>query len=105
MSSSRPTVSPISLPELSPGAGAGRTPEIEAIAHVTFEVSVVAGFARLSLGELDALRPGSVVTLDRGPEAAADLFVNGVRAGSGDVIVLDDHLAARVAEVGPPERQ
>lgn len=104
MSPSRPTVSPVSLPDFAPASGGGTPRELETLADLTLTVSVVAGTARLSLGELDALRPGSMVLLDRSPEASADVFVNGVRAGCADVVVLDEHLAARIAELAAPER-
>ncbi len=97
------TVAPVALPELRPtGAGAQRS--IDVLADVEATVSIVAGRARLTLAEAANLRPGSVVALDRGPEATVDILVNDHLAARGDVIVIDDHFAARIAELTPPRR-
>ncbi len=98
-----PTVAPVALPELRP-TGAGSSRPVDVLADVEATVSIVAGRARLTLAEIANLRPGSVVPLDRGPEATVDILVNDHPAARGDVIVIDDHFAARVAELTPPRR-
>lgn len=62
-------------------------------------VSVVLGRASLTLAELEALEPGDLVKLDRAPDATVDLYVNGVHAAEGDVIVIDDQVAARIGQL------
>ena len=62
-------------------------------------VSVVLGRASLTLAELEELQPGDLVRLDRAPDATVDLFVNGVHTAEGDVIVIDDHVAARIGQL------
>jgi flagellar motor switch/type III secretory pathway protein FliN len=62
-------------------------------------VSVVLGKASLTLAELESLEPGDLVRLDRAPDATVDLFINGVHAAEGDVIVIDDHVAARIGQL------
>ncbi len=98
-----PTVAPVALPELRP-TGTGSSRPVDVLADVEATVSIVAGRARLTLAEVAGLRPGSVVPLDRGPEATVDILVNDHPAARGDVIVIDDHFAARVAELTPPRR-
>ena len=45
------------------------------------------------------IQPGDLVRLDRAPDATVDLFVNGVHAAEGDVIVIDDQVAARIGHL------
>jgi flagellar motor switch/type III secretory pathway protein FliN len=68
-------------------------------------VSVVLGKASITLAELEGLEPGDLVRLDRAPDATVDLFINGVHAAEGDVIVIDDHVAARIGQLhlGPDD--
>ena len=104
MQTSQPaTVAPVALPELRAIGSTGSRP-LTALADVEATVSIVAGRARLTLAEVAALEPGSIVPLDRGPEATVDILVNDHPAARGDVIVIDDHFAARVAELTPPRR-
>lgn len=98
-----PTVAPVALPELR-ATGSATSRPITALADVDATVSIVAGRARLTLAEVAALQPGSVIPLDRGPEATVEILVNDHPAARGDVIVIDDHFAARVAELTPPRR-
>lgn len=62
-------------------------------------VSVVLGKASMTIAEFEDLRPGDLVRLDRAPDATVDLFVNGVHAAEGDVIVIDDQVAARIGHL------
>jgi flagellar motor switch/type III secretory pathway protein FliN len=62
-------------------------------------VSVVLGKASMTIAEFEDLQPGDLVRLDRAPDATVDLFVNGVHAAEGDVIVIDDQIAARIGHL------
>lgn len=62
-------------------------------------VSVVLGKASMTIAEFEDLQPGDLVRLDRAPDATVDLFVNGVHAAEGDVIVIDDQVAARIGHL------
>ena len=62
-------------------------------------VSVVLGKASMTIAEFESLEPGDLIRLDRAPDATVDLFINGVHAAEGDVIVIDDHVAARIGHL------
>ncbi len=62
-------------------------------------VSVVLGTASMTVADFENLRPGDLVKLDRAPDATVDLFINGVHAAEGDVIVIDDQVAARIGHL------
>ncbi len=62
-------------------------------------VSVVLGNASMTISEFEGLAPGDLVRLDRAPDATVDLFINGVHAAEGDVIVIDEQVAARIGHL------
>jgi flagellar motor switch protein FliN/FliY len=58
------------------------------------------GRTRMALGRAVALAPGEVVELDAAVDDPVTIFVNGVRLGSGHLVVGDDgEWAFRVLEV------
>lgn len=94
-----PTVSPVVLPEFGPAIPRGDvTRPLSGMDEVPVTVSVVAGRAQMTMHDVERLEPGSVVELDRLPEDSAEVFVNGVLAATGDVVVVDGVLAARIGE-------
>nr|WP_281430401.1 FliM/FliN family flagellar motor switch protein [Salinicola acroporae] len=54
------------------------------------------GRLELSLGELRQLGEGSVLPLERRPERAVDLVVNGRRMGRGRLIAIGDAIGVQV---------
>jgi flagellar motor switch protein FliN/FliY len=70
-----------------------------AIDAVPLEVTAVAGRATLSVRQLAALDPGSVVPLGRATAGAVDLLANGVAFARGRLVDLDGELAVEVTEL------
>lgn len=99
VANSSAVVVPVVLPELTSIPPSGPSRRLEELGQIELDLTVVAGKTQLSLDEAKDLEIGSIVTLDRSPQAAADLLVNGVHAGSADVIVIDEELAARIADL------
>jgi flagellar motor switch protein FliN/FliY len=91
---------PVALPEFSTeeSQGAAGHP-LRSLADVMLAVSVVAGHTTMSLSQVNGLKPGDVIALDRAPDATVDVYINGTLAAIGDVVVIDDHIAARIGEV------
>lgn len=89
-------VTPVILPEFEQSAPARSPRPLETFGEVPVTVAVVAGRARLTIGQIRALGVGSVIALDRAPEDGAEILVNGVKAAGADTIVVDDELAARL---------
>jgi len=69
---------------------------------VEMTITVELGRARLSVRELLALVPGSVVELDRAAGAPADLMVNGRLLARGEVVVVDEDYGIRITEIVEP---
>src|SRR5690606_41944149 len=92
-------VATAAFPELGTGAGAGGLQDIDVLGDVRLEVTVELGRIPMKVRDLLALQEGTVVDLDRTAGAAVDVVVNGTLVARGDVVVVDDELGVRVAEV------
>ena len=82
------------------GKGAAAEPlGLNNLMGVAVKVTVEVGRARLTLGELCKLGPGSLITLDRAVHEAADILVNGKVVARGEVVTVDGSYGVRVTEV------
>ena len=59
----------------------------------------------MTIGEKPALRPGSIVTLDRLAGDPVDPLVNGKPIARGEVVVIDEEFGLRVTEVVTEQRR
>ncbi len=72
---------------------------LEMLHGVIMDVTVELGRARMSVRELLALNPGTVLELDRAAGSPADLLVNGRLIARGEVVVVDEDFGLRVTEI------
>jgi flagellar motor switch protein FliN/FliY len=72
---------------------------IEMLHGVTMEVTVELGRTQLTVRELLALAPGTVLELDRAAGSPADLLVNGRLIARGEVVVVDEDFGLRITEI------
>ena len=72
----------------------------EALLDVPVRVSVEIGRARLPIGQAVSVLEGSIVDLDRAPDDPVDVYVNGLRFGTGRLLLVDDDWAFRLETVG-----
>jgi flagellar motor switch protein FliN len=72
---------------------------IELLLDVALEVSVALGSSQMSIGEILALRTGSVVELDKLAGEPVDVSVNGTLVARGEVVVVDEKFGVRITEV------
>jgi flagellar motor switch protein FliN/FliY len=106
-------VEPARFPDLGPDLGTGATPDgaftrgvaqaldIRLLSDIPLEVTVELGRAVLTVNQLLALRPGSVVELTAGA-STVDVVVNGRLVARGDVVVVGDSFGVRVTEIVEP---
>lgn len=73
-------------------------PAVESMDDLPVELEVVVAHKRLTLAEIRAMGEGSVVELDRAPDAPVELWANGVRAGRGELVEIDSKLGVKVTE-------
>jgi len=108
-----PAVEPARFPDLGPDLGTGATTrgafprgvaqalDIRLLSDIPLEVTVELGRAVLTVNQLLALRPGSVVELTAGA-STVDVVVNGRLVARGDVVVVGDSFGVRVTEIVEP---
>lgn len=66
---------------------------------VLVDVTVEIGRARMSLGQLVRLAPGSLLELDRQAHEPADILVNGKIVARGEIVTIDQTYGVRVTRV------
>jgi flagellar motor switch protein FliN len=72
---------------------------IELLMDVALQVSVELGRSQMSIGEILALRTGSVIELDKLAGEPVDVSVNGTLIARGEVVVVDEKFGVRITEV------
>ena len=81
------------------GAASAARRGIEMLHGVDMEVTVELGRTQLSVRDLLALAPGTVLELDRAAGSPADLLVNGRLIARGEVVVVDEDFGLRITEI------
>jgi flagellar motor switch protein FliN/FliY len=100
------------VPPIDPGALTSDTSEadnrsaadLEAVFDVPVKVSAVLGRARMEVGELLKLGPGTVLELDRKVGEAIDIYVNNRLVARGEVVLVEDKLGVTMTEIIKAER-
>src|SRR5205085_4984367 len=78
--------------------------DLEAVFDVPVQVSAVLGRARMEVGDLLKLGPGTVLELDRKVGEAIDIYVNNRLVARGEVVLVEDKLGVTMTEVIKSER-
>lgn len=81
------------------GTQAGGEVDVGAILDVPVTMSLEIGRARLTIGELLQLGPGSIVELDRAAGEPLDVLLNGRLVARGEVVVTDDRFGIRLLDI------
>jgi flagellar motor switch protein FliN/FliY len=101
-SGAMPPLDPNTLPD--GGDTARGAQDLEAVFDVPVQVSAVLGRARMEVGELLKLGPGTVLELDRKVGEAIDIYVNNRLVARGEVVLVEDKLGVTMTEVIKSER-
>lgn len=72
---------------------------VEDLEEVKLEISADLGQCNIRVRDVLELQRGSVLALDKLAGEMADIYINGVPFGRGEVVVLVDSLHVRVAEI------
>ncbi len=78
--------------------------DLEAVFDVPVQVSAILGRARMDVGELLKLGPGTVLELDRKVGEAIDIYVNNRLVARGEVVLVEDKLGVTMTEVIKADR-
>jgi len=98
------------VPPLSPGPDADNeiitrgAADLEPVFDVPVRVSAVLGHARMEVGDLLKLGPGTVLELDRKVGEAIDIYVNDRLVARGEVVLVEEKLGITMTEVIKAER-
>ncbi len=91
--------------ELAPRESIGETRGIDLILDVPLGVTVELGRKTLSVRDILALNPGSLVELEKLAGEAVDLLVNGKLFAHGEVVVIDENFGVRVSTIITPKER
>lgn len=78
---------------------------IDLLLDVVLNVNVELGRSSMSIKDILALGPGSVVELDKIAGEPVDVFINGTLIARGEVVVVDEKFGVRVAEIVTPQKR
>jgi flagellar motor switch protein FliN/FliY len=78
--------------------------DLEAMFDVPVQVSAVLGRARMDIGDLLKLSPGTVLELDRKVGEAIDIYVNNRLVARGEVVLVEEKLGVTMTEIIKAER-
>ncbi|HEX3504045.1 MAG TPA: flagellar motor switch protein FliN [Xanthobacteraceae bacterium] len=78
--------------------------DLEAVFDVPVQVSAVLGRAKMDIGELLKLGPGTVLELDRKVGEAIDIYVNNRLVARGEVVLVEEKLGVTMTEIIKAER-
>lgn len=85
--------------EFVPAAPAQEHLDVEDLDEVKLEISADLGQCTVKVRDVLELQRGSVLALNKLAGEMADIYINGVPFGRGEVVVLVDSLHVRLAEI------
>lgn len=88
-----------SFEPLSGSVTTGSVRAVELLNDVEMGVTAELGRTRMTVRELLAMQPGSIVELDRAAGSPVDLLVNGTLVARGEVVVIDEEFGVRITEI------
>ena len=72
---------------------------LDAVQDVPVKVRAVIGRARMPIGDLVRLRPGSIVELDRRVGEPVDILINDRLVARGEIVLIDQALGVTLTEI------
>lgn len=91
------------MSETTPTEGQAR--RLDLLLDVPLDVSVELGRCRMSIHDLLALAPGSVVELDKVAGEPLDILINGRLVARGEAIVVNDKFGVRLTDIVSPQER
>ncbi len=95
-------IQPAELAALGIGQPSTSSNNLDLLLDVPLRVTVELGRTEMSIREVLALGPGSVVELSKVAGEVVDILVNGKLIAHGEVVVIDDMFGVRVTDIIPP---
>ncbi|MBD3401812.1 flagellar motor switch protein FliN [candidate division GN15 bacterium] len=98
-------VSRAEFQQLQEPAGAKDPQNIDLLMDVDLPVSIELGRTKLSISDILALGPGSVVELNKLAGEPVDLMVNNKLVAKGEVVVVDENFGLRITQLMTAEER
>lgn len=98
-------VSDVEFQHLSEPAGQPETKNINMLMDVNLPVAIELGRTKMSISDILALGPGSIVELAKLAGEPVDLLVNQRVVAKGEVVVIDENFGVRITQLLTPEER
>lgn len=89
----------VEFTEATDDSSVGSDGNLDLLLDITMSVTVNLGDAQVPIKRLLQLGPGSVLQLDKLIDEPAELYVQGNKFATGDIVVVDGQFAIRIKEV------
>ena len=99
------SVSQAEFQQLSAPAGRPEAQNIDMLLDINLPVSIELGRTRMSISDILAMGPGSVVELNKLAGEPVDLLVNYKIVARGEVVVIDENFGVRITNLISPEER
>ena len=99
------SVSRAEFQQLSEPAGKTEGRNIDLLMDVNLPIAIELGRTRMSIADILALGPGSVVELNKLAGEPVDLLVNQKVVARGEVVVIDENFGVRITQLMTPEER
>jgi flagellar motor switch protein FliN/FliY len=98
----QPEIRNASIEELTPQGGmSSGSANLELVMSVDIDISVEIGRTRMPIRDLLGMAPGSVIELAKIAGEPADVYANGHKIASGEIVVVDENFGVRITEIVP----
>lgn len=97
--------SSVEFQQLQQPAGKAEPRNIDLLMDVDLPVAIELGRTKLSISDILALGPGSVVELNKLAGEPVDLLVNNKIVARGEVVVIDESFGLRITQLMTPEER
>jgi flagellar motor switch protein FliN/FliY len=84
---------------------AGEPRRLDMLLDLPLDVSVELGRTRMSIQELLALAPGSVIELDKVAGEPLDILINDRLVARGEAVVVNDKFGVRITDIVSPQER
>ncbi|MBK7140718.1 MAG: flagellar motor switch protein FliN [bacterium] len=91
--------------QLQQPAGGSTPRNLDLLMDVDLPVAIELGRTKMSISEILALGPGSVVELNKLAGEPVDLLVNSKVVAKGEVVVIDENFGLRITQLITPEER
>ncbi|MFH1069590.1 MAG: FliM/FliN family flagellar motor switch protein [Candidatus Glassbacteria bacterium] len=95
----KPKVSKLELERFEQAQKPEKNLEIKRLNDITLELRAELGQSKVPLKEILSWKKDAIITLDKLAGENVDIYIQGIRFASGEVLVVEDNFAVRLTEL------